>query len=91
MVTQIAPVTFRYSHTIGRQEIRGGNGFFNPVALTLGPGGLMYVASRGTEAAALFPCKRVTICTVNEEYIGQFGTKVSSEEADPSAPDGAFM
>ena len=32
MVAQVAPLNFRYSHTIGRQETRGGDGFFNPVA-----------------------------------------------------------
>ena len=91
MVTQIAPVTFRYSHTIGRQEARGGNGFFNPVAIARGKGNLMYVLSRGTETPAFFPCKRVTICTIEEEYIGQFGQKVGPDEADPSAPDGSFF
>lgn len=91
MVTQIAPVTFQYSHTIGRQELRGGNGFFNPVGIARGQGDLMYVVSRGTDAPALTPCKRVTICTVDEEYIGQFGQKVLPEEAGPSAPDGTFV
>jgi DNA-binding beta-propeller fold protein YncE len=91
MVAQIASVTFRYSHTIGRQELRGGNGFLNPVAIARGQGDLMYVVSRGTEAAALTPCKRVTICTVDEEYVGQFGEKVGPEDAEPSAPNGTFM
>ena len=91
MVTQIAPVTFQYSHTIGRQDIRGGDGFFNPVAMARGEGGLLYVLSRGTEAAALTPCKRVTICTVDEEYIGQFGEQIGADQAGPSAPDGTFM
>jgi len=91
MVTQIAPVTLRYSHTIGRQDIRGGNGFFNPVAMVRGEGNLMYVLSRGVEAAALTPCKRVTMFTVDEEYIGQFGIQVNADEAGPSAPDGTFM
>jgi DNA-binding beta-propeller fold protein YncE len=90
MVTQIAPVTFQYSHTIGRQELRGGNGFFNPVGIARGPGDLIYVVSRGTDSPALTPCKRVTICTVDEEYVGQFGQKVVPEEAGPSAPDGTF-
>ena len=37
------------------------------------------------------PCKRVTVCTVDEEYIGQFGQKVLVEDAGPAAPDGTFM
>ena len=91
MVTEIVPFTFRYSHTIGRQEPRGENGFFNPVAIARGEGDLMYVLSRGTETPAFFPCKRVTICTIDEEYVGQFGEKATPEEANLSAPDGKFF
>lgn len=91
MVTQIEPLTFQYSHTIGRQETRGGNGFFNPVAVARGEGNRLYVLSRGTETPVFWPCKRVTICTIEEDYIGQFGEKVPPEEADSSAPDGAFF
>ena len=85
------PVTFMTSHTMGRQELRGGNGFYNPVSLARGAGDLLYVLSRGTETPALFPCKRVTICTVDEELVGQFGEKVHPEEANESAPDGCFF
>ena len=91
MVTEIAPITFQYSHTIGRQESRGGNGFFNPVAVTRGPGERLYVLSRGTETPAFFPCKRVTICSIDEEYIGEFGEKVAPEDAVHAAHDGAFF
>ena len=91
MVTQVAPVTFRYSHTIGRQESRGGNGFFNPVAIACGPEERLYVVSRGTETPAFFPCKRVTICTPDEGYLGQFGEKVPPEDAVRSAHDGALF
>ena len=86
MVTQIEPLTFQYSHTIGRQETRGGNGFFHPVAVARGEGNRLYVLSRGTETPVFWPCKRVTICTIDEEYLGQFGEKVHPEEAVPSAP-----
>src|SRR2546426_6419104 len=91
MVTHIAPLTFQYSHTIGRQEARGGNGFFHPVAVARGAGNRLYVLSRGTETPAFSPCKRVTLCTIDEEYLGQFGVKVHPEEAVPSAPDSAFF
>ena len=91
MVTQVEPLTFQYSHTIGRQETRGGNGFFHPVAVARGEGNRLYVLSRGTETPVFWPCKRVTICTIDEEYIGQFGEKVHPEEAVPSARDGAFF
>jgi len=91
MVTQIAPVTFQYSHTIGRSESRGGKGFFNPVAITRGEGNLLYVLSRGTETPAFTPCKRVTVFTVDEELVREFGQKVGPDGADASTPNGSFM
>ena len=91
MVTEIAPVTFEYSHTIGRQENRSGSGFFYPVAITRDEENLLYVVSRGSETPAFFPCKRVTVFTVDEELVREFGTKVPPEDADSSAPDGSFM
>ena len=69
MVTQVAPITFQYSHTIGRQEVRSGNGFFMPVAITRDPQNRLYVLSRGSETPAFFPCKRVTVFTADEEFI----------------------
>ena len=92
MVTEIAPITFQYSHTIGRQEVRSGNGFFFPAAIARGEGNLLYVLSRGTETMAFFPCKRVTVLTVDEELITDFGERVGPDDATPeSAPNGTFM
>ena len=91
MVTEIAPITFQYSHTIGRQENRSGSGFFYPVAITRDQDNLLYVLSRGSETPAFFPCKRVTVFTVDEELVREFGTKVPPEDANDSAPDGTFM
>ena len=92
VTTQIAPVTFQYSHTIGRQESRGGDGFFNPVSIARGEGDLVYVLNRGTETPIFTPCKRVTVFTVDEEYIDQFGKKVGPEDATrEGTPDGSFM
>ncbi|MCH8297924.1 MAG: 6-bladed beta-propeller [Chloroflexi bacterium] len=91
MVTEIAPITFEYSHTIGRQENRSGSGFFYPVAITRDEENRLYVVSRGSETPAFFPCKRVTVFTVDEELVREFGTKVPPEDADASAPDGSFM
>ena len=92
MVTEIAPVTFQYSHTIGRQEVRSGNGFLHPVAIARGEGNLLYVLSRGTETPAFSPGKRVTVFTVDEELVRDFGQKVSPEDATrESTPDGSFM
>lgn len=91
MVTEIAPITFQYSHTIGRQENRGGSGFFYPVAITRDENNLLYVLNRGSETPAFTPCKRVTVFTVDEDLVREFGQKVPPEEADASAPDGSFM
>lgn len=92
MVTHIEPLTFQYSHTIGRQETRGGNGFFHPVAVARDKGNRLYVLSRGTETPVFWPCKRVTICTIDEEYLGQFGEKIPPEQAVlHAAPDGTFF
>ena len=91
MVTEIAPITFEYSHTIGRQENRSGSGFFYPVAITRDDDNLLYVLNRGSETPAFFPCKRVTVFTVDEELVREFGTKVPPENADASAPDGSLM
>ncbi len=91
MVTETAPLTFQYSHTIGRQENRSGSGFFYPVAITRDEENQLYVLNRGSETPAFFPCKRVTVFTIDEELVREFGTKVHPEEADASAPDGTFM
>ena len=91
MVTEIAPITFQYSHTIGRSESRSGSGFFYPVAITRDEDNLLYVLSRGSETPAFFPCKRVTVFTIDEELVREFGQKVPPEDANASAPDGSFM
>ncbi len=91
MVTQIAPVTYEYSHTIGRQEVRSGDGFLNPVAIAIGEGNLIHVLSRGTETPAFVPGKRVTVFTADEEFIRDFGQQVPPDDADASAPNGTFM
>ncbi len=64
---------FRYSHTVGFMSLQGGRGFGNPVDLALARDGVMYVVSRGgSDSEEMIPSKRVTICTVDEEYLGQF-------------------
>ena len=70
MTTRVQGATFRYSHTIGRGE-EAGPGFKNPISLARGEGDLMYVVSRAYDFRA--DSKRITICTVDEEYIGEIG------------------
>ena len=66
---------FRYSHTVGFHRPQGGNGFLNPSDLALGRDGTMYVLNRGgSDGDDGLHRKRVTVCTVDEEYLGQFST-----------------
>src|SRR5215467_4830577 len=62
---------FTYSHTIGMLALTG-RGFSNPVDLTLGEGGVVYVLNRSNATQAPMGAVRVTICTVDSEYLGQF-------------------
>ena len=72
MTTQyrVHGATFRYSHTIGRGE-EAGTGFKNPVALVQGEDDVLYVVSRAYDYRA--DSKRITVCTVGEDYIGEIG------------------
>ncbi len=64
----------RYSHTVGSLSNQG-RGFQNPVDVALDSQGVMYVLSRaGPELPIRLPYKRISMCTVDEEYLGEFGT-----------------
>lgn len=66
--------TFPYHHTIGFQTNQG-RGFNNPVDVALDSTGTLYVLNRaGPEVGIRLPYKRVTICTINQAYLGEFGT-----------------
>jgi DNA-binding beta-propeller fold protein YncE len=66
--------SFPYSHTIGFQANQG-RGFNNPVDVALDPSGILYVLNRaGSEVGIRLAYKRVTICSVDQEYLGEFGT-----------------
>jgi DNA-binding beta-propeller fold protein YncE len=69
MTVTVAPRPLKYSHTIGNLALTG-RGFSNPVDLTIGHGGVLYVLNRSNAAQASQGAVRVTICTVDEEYIG---------------------
>jgi DNA-binding beta-propeller fold protein YncE len=70
MTTRVQGSTFRYSHTIGRGE-EAGTGFKNPVSVARGADDVMYVVSRAYDYRA--DSKRITVCTVGEDYIGEMG------------------
>ena len=61
---------YNYSHTIGRNAT-GGPGFRHPVDLALGSNGTVYVINRGDEFQ---PCQRVSVITIDEEFIRDFGS-----------------
>lgn len=63
----------RYSHAIG-QLAQSGAGFNNPVDVAVAEGGRLYVLNRSNMAHAEMGFLRVSICTIDEEYIGQFTT-----------------
>ena len=65
---------YKYSHTVGIYSLVG-RGFNNPVDMAFGRNGVMYVLNRaGPETNVRLPYKRVTMCTVSEEYIGEFSS-----------------
>ena len=89
MTTDITHVTLQYSHTIGRTEPSGGSGFLLPVCVTRGEGDLMYVVSRSYDH--LTNGKRITICTVGEDFIADFAPGAPESEARFSAADGSLV
>ncbi len=64
----------RYSHTVGSLSNQG-RGFQNPVDVALDSQDVMYVVNRaGPEIPLRMPYKRISMCTVDEEFLGEFGT-----------------
>lgn len=65
-------MNYRYSHVIGFLSVSG-RGFNNPVDLATGDDGTLYVLNRaGSDVAERMVSKRITICTVEEDYFGEF-------------------
>ncbi|HEX2278691.1 MAG TPA: hypothetical protein VHN13_16455 [Candidatus Tectomicrobia bacterium] len=63
--------TFAYSHSVGRNEFAG-TGFRNPLDLALGADDLVYVVNRSYENRP--DGIHITVCTLNEKFIGEFGS-----------------
>ena len=63
--------TFSYSHSVGRNEFAG-TGFRNPVDMALGADDIVYVINRAYENRP--DGVRITVCTINEDYITEFGS-----------------
>ena len=65
---------FQYTHTVGCYAIRG-FGFTNPVDVAVAGDGLLYVVSRGNlDFEGNRSTKRVTVCNVAGEFLGEFST-----------------
>ena len=65
---------YRYSHTIGFYA-QNGRGFNNPVDVALGRDGVLYVLNRaGSDVELRMLYKRVTMCTLDEDYLGEFSS-----------------
>ena len=90
MALETMGVTFQYSHTIGRMELLG-SGFLTAVAMARGAGDRMYVINRSLHFRP--DGIRVTMLTVGEEYIGDFGKGVANigEEEGDYVPDGCLV
>ncbi|HXH10710.1 MAG TPA: NHL repeat-containing protein [Alphaproteobacteria bacterium] len=63
--------TFAYSHSVGRNEFAG-TGFRNPLDLALGANDVVYVVNRSYENRP--DGIRITVCTLSEEFIREFGS-----------------
>ena len=74
----ISTRTFSYVRTIGRAEFSG-SGFRSAVDLALAPDGRIYVVNRAWEHRP--DMIRVTMCTIDEDYIGQF-SQFGEEDGD---------
>jgi DNA-binding beta-propeller fold protein YncE len=54
---------------------QNGRGFNNPVDVALGHDGVLYVLNRaGSDIELRMPYKRVTMCTLDEDYLGEFSS-----------------
>ncbi|ETW98005.1 MAG: hypothetical protein ETSY1_20445 [Candidatus Entotheonella factor] len=63
---------FQYSHTIGMYA-QIGRGFNNPVDVALGRDEMLYVINRaGSDISSRMSYKRVSMCTLNEAFHGEF-------------------
>ena len=88
MTTQLSHIQFQYSHTIGRHD-QLGQSFREPVALARGQGDLIYVVNRADEYRP--DCVRVSVCTIGEEYLIDFGQGALSLTEQLPRMDGSLV
>jgi len=90
MLTEtVAGRTFDYSHNVGRGA-QTGMGFNTPVAMTIGPNGMAYIANRGSESISNVGWnrtgvgQRISKVTLGskwgeEDYVGEFSRYGSND------------
>ena len=88
MATQLSHIQLQYSHTIGRHD-QLGHSFREPVALARGQGDLIYVVNRADEYR--LDCVRISVCTIGEEYLIDFGQGALSLTEQLPRLDGALV
>ena len=76
MPTAVSYVNLQYDYTIGRGE-QFGPGFSTPVFVARGEGDLLYVLCRASEYRP--EGTRITVCTVDEEYVTAFARGVPAQ------------
>ena len=69
LTTVAAGRVFNHSHCLGMYA-GAGQGFWAPFDFAFGSSGMIYVVNRGSEDLG----QRITRCSVDHEYLGQFGT-----------------
>lgn len=69
--TIVAGRAWLYSHNIGRNA-QAGMGFSQPVSVAATKDGTLYVTNRAGEQN---PSQRITKCTIDQEFINEFGRK----------------
>ena len=89
MPTAISHIQFQYGYSIGKSE-QSGPGFVAPLFVGRGKGDLLYVISRGFEYRP--NGVRITVCTVGEEYVTEFGRGVIDDGIHEfSSADGSLV
>ena len=68
LTTVAAGRVFNFSHCLGMYGMAG-LGFWDPLDFAFGANGVIYVVNRGAEELG----QRVSICTVDHEFVSQFG------------------
>lgn len=65
-------MNYQYSHVIGFLSVSG-RGFNNPIDLVVGDEGTLFVLNRaGSDVYERMVSKRISICTIDEDYYGEF-------------------